>query len=88
MRTLKAQHGDKWTIALEVQTLQDNLTEYKGLAQANFTANQIQEGARYNTLAEAAAKRLEDAMNRLYGSDSSNTGTQIRRVDANGNPIQ
>jgi hypothetical protein len=89
VRTLKAQYGDKWTVALEVQTLQDNLTEYKGLAQANLNANQMEEAKKYNSFADAAAKRLEDAMGRLYGSgNTGSTGAQVRRVDANGNPIQ
>ena len=88
VRTLKAEYGDKWTLALEAETLRDNLGKYRDLAQTNLNAAEIEKGRQFTGLAEAAAKRLEEVMKKLYGSDSSNTGTQIRRVDANGNPIQ
>lgn len=88
VRTLKAQYGDKWTVALEVQTLQDNLTEYKGLAQANLNANQMEEAKKYNSFADAAAKRLEDAMGRLYGSGNTGMSATPTKPAPNGGIVQ
>ena len=88
VRAAQAQYGDKWQVALKAQSYQDNLEKYTASYKAALANSSLEDAKYFKEKMDTTISNLERAMNELYGSDSSNTGTQIRRVDANGNPIQ
>ena len=88
VRTLKAQYGDKWQVALKAQNYQDDLEEYTASYKAAMANNSLEDAKYFKEKMDAAITSLEQARKDLYGSGDTGMSATPTKPPPKGDIVQ